>query len=57
MRVRKPKKNKKKLQKKKKRVPKKIFYYDSDEGSEERVFDWENYFSARGYCSDPDKTM
>lgn len=39
LRVRKPKKKKKKLKKKKKRVPRKIFYYDSDEGSEERVVD------------------
>lgn len=38
LRVRNPKKKKRK-KKKKKRVPRSIFYYDSDEGSEEYVVD------------------
>lgn len=58
LRVRKPNMNKKKLnKKKKKRVLRIMFFYDSDEGSEERVPDWEDSVAARGYCYDLDKLI
>lgn len=43
--------------KKKKIVPKRMFFYDSDEGIEKRVPDWDEYVVARGYCSDLDKLL
>ena len=57
LRVRKAKKKKKKkkLKKKKKKEQRRTFYYDSDEGSEERVLDYEDSFAAMG--SDIEKYM
>ena len=54
LRVRKAKK-KKKLKKKKKKEQRRTFYYDSNEGSEERVLDYEDSFAAMG--SDIEKYM
>lgn len=34
-----------------------MFFYNSDEGSEEQVPDWEDSVVARGYCFDMDKLM
>lgn len=50
-------KNKKNLKKKKKKVPRRMYFYDSDEGNEERVPNWDESVAARGYCSDLDKLM
>lgn len=56
--MRKPKKKKKKLKnKKKKKVSRRMFFYDSNEGSEERMPKWEDYAVARGYCFDMEKLM
>ena len=57
LRVRKAKKKKKKkkLKKKNKKEQRRNFYYDSDEGSEERVLDYEDSFAAMG--SDIEKYM
>lgn len=34
-----------------------MFFYDSDEGSEERVLDWDDFVAAVGYYSDLDRLM
>lgn len=56
-RMRRRKKNKKKQNKKKRKVPKRVYYYDSDKGSEERVPDYEDYVATKDYTSDLDKIM
>lgn len=55
--MRRRKKNKKKQNKKKRKVPKRVYYYDSDKGSEERVPDYEDYVATKDYTSDLDKIM
>lgn len=55
--LKKKKKNKKKLKTKKKKVLRRMFFYDSYDGSEKRVLDYEDPFVAMGYCSDSDKFM
>lgn len=52
LRVRKPTKKKNK-----KIVPRRVFFGDSDEGSEERVPDREDFAAVRGCHSDMDKLM
>lgn len=50
--------NKKKLKnKKKKRVPKRMFFYNAYEGSDEWVPNWDDYLVARGYYYDLEKVI